>query len=224
LRRTYQPTGTVLLVQLVTQFHGYTLRSEDTVDSASARLTTIQTDIRFVNPDETPSDQAKSCKLMDLFCRKNRRYEPVVLLLQGKDTFPDYQEVVSALARMEERIKSSKESGTDLALAANSRHRGKNNTTSKGRQNSQEDTSCWHCGSKEHCRRSCPEWLATPEGTKWSARNRKDTGRSKNQEGSSDNKGKGTGSSKPSGSSNSGSNSSSNAGQSSSSKKSSEGA
>jgi hypothetical protein len=219
LRRTYQPTGTVQLVQLLTHFHGFTLRSEDTVDTASAKLTTIQTDIRSVSPSEAPSDQAKSIKLMDLFCRKNRRYEPVVLLLQGRETFPSYQEVVSALARMEERIKSSKEGGTDLALAANSRHRGKDSGTTSGRrpQNShgnQDDTSCWHCGSKEHYRRSCPDWLATPEGTKWSARNRKYTGgRSRNQEGSSDNKGKGTTSSNPGPKPTGSPNSSQNAGQ-----------
>ena len=128
LRRTYQPTGATQLVALLAAFHGYTLRANDTVDTASARLTTIQTDIRSVDAAQTPTDQAKAIKLMDLFARHNKRYEPVVLILQGRDPFPNYQNVVSDLARMEERVKDGNGNGNgskDLALSAKVGQKGK---------------------------------------------------------------------------------------------------
>ena len=162
-------------------FHGYTLRPEDTVDTASARLTTIQTDIRSMNQDKAPSDQAKSIKLMDLFVRRNRRYEPIVLLLQGRDPFPAYQDTMSALARIEERITlSDKENGRgpNLALSANFRAKGKGRGI--GSQGHPPKRTYYHCGSKEHFRAACPKWLATPEGTKWSAKNPRQVARNRN--------------------------------------------
>src|SRR3981189_1842021 len=80
---------------------------------------------------------------------------------------------------MEERITSSdKENGRgpNLALSANFRHKGKGRNI--GSRKNRERT-CYYCGSKEHFWAACPEWLATPEGTKWSAKNPRQVARNR---------------------------------------------
>jgi gag-polypeptide of LTR copia-type len=190
LKRIYEPTGLAQLAALLAAFHGYTLRPGVQVDKVAADLTTIQSDIRLINASEAPTDNAKTVTLTELFLRANARYETTVLMLRSQSDIT-FEQATLMLKQAEERIQSASGTtrATEIALFAQDQHvkAGKALFTKKvtGRAYSSRNTSagkprgkptgsskeCWHCGSQNHIRTACPEWLGTPEGTKWAAKN-----------------------------------------------------
>jgi hypothetical protein len=52
-------------------------------DKVASDLTTIQSDIRLIEPAEAPTDNAKLVTLTELLLRSNDRYKSTILMLQG---------------------------------------------------------------------------------------------------------------------------------------------
>jgi len=70
LRDVYKPTGPAQLAALLSAFHSYSLRGVQ-VDKAASELSTIQADIRLIEPKEAPTDKAKLVTLTELLLRSN---------------------------------------------------------------------------------------------------------------------------------------------------------
>jgi hypothetical protein len=90
-------------------FHGYTLRPSVQVDKVAADLTTIQADIRLIEPAEAPTDNAKLVTLTELLLRSNNRYESTVLMIRSASSMP-YGQAVVMLKQAEERIQATSRS------------------------------------------------------------------------------------------------------------------
>ena len=167
------------------------------MDKVASDLTTIQSDIRLIEPNETPTDNAKLVTLTELLLRSNDRYESTVLMIRNVKDMP-YGQAVVMLKQAEERIQAmgggARESAyhaRDRALMARDRkpempktgspRRGRAGLSGFGRRAGDSRSrgkptggsrECWHCGSQSHIRTACPTWLLnTPEGTKWAAKN-----------------------------------------------------
>jgi hypothetical protein len=189
LKDVYEPTGPAQLAALLAAFHSYSIRPSVPVDKVASDLSTIQADIRLIEPTEAPTDNAKLVTLTELLLRSNNRYEGTVLMIRNvKDM--TYGQAVVMLKQAEERIQSGSSRtetayhARDRALVAHempkmkasrrgrggfgSRRAGDNRSHGKPTGGSRE---CWHCGSQGYIRTACPTWLNTPEGTKWAAKN-----------------------------------------------------
>ena len=86
LKTLYEPTGPAQLAALLADFHGYTLQPNVQVDKVASDLTTIQSDIRLIEPTEAPTDNAKLVTLTELFLRSNSRYESTVLMIRSSSS------------------------------------------------------------------------------------------------------------------------------------------
>ena len=197
LKSIYEPTGPAQLAALLAAFHGYALRPGVQVDKVASDLTTIQSDIRLIEPTEAPTDNAKLVTLTELLLRSNNRYESTILMIRSIDQI-GYGQAVLMLKQAEERIQGPSASRTietamstrDRALFALDkpkfkpsgrgrdpghrggfgRHAGAGDSRAKGKPTG-GNRECWHCGSQTHIRTACPSWLNTSEGTKWAAKN-----------------------------------------------------
>jgi hypothetical protein len=195
LKAIYEPTGPAQLAALLAAFHSYSLRPSVPVDKVASDLTTIQADIRLIEPTEAPTDKAKLVTLTELLIRSNDRYEGTVLMIRNVKDMA-YGQAVVMLKQAEERIQSGGSPHTETAYQARDRalmasnkpfrpampkiissqrgrggfgrHAGDSRPRGKPTGGSRE---CWHCGSQNHIRTACPTWLNTPEGTKWAAKN-----------------------------------------------------
>jgi gag-polypeptide of LTR copia-type len=189
LRDVYEPTGPAQLAALLSAFHSYSPRGVQ-VDKAASELSTIQADIRLIEPKEAPTDKAKLVTLTELLLRSNIQYESTVLMIRNTKDIK-YGQAVLMLKQAEERIQAtSGERSYTTELAHNARERplsekpraklagrgrgsfgrraGDNRPRGRPTGGNRE---CWHCGSQSHIRTACPAWLSTPEGTKWAAKN-----------------------------------------------------
>lgn len=192
LKQVYEPIGTAQLAALLAAFHGYSQRPGHRVDKVASDLTTLQSDIRVINAGEAPTDTAKLITLTEMLLKSNPRYESTVLVLRQKVGIT-FEEAVLMLKQAEERILGTDNAAgaieTSLFTRGTSNDWGRNSALrklfpkSKDRPKSNPrnwkprgnptrgNKECWHCGSQTHIRTSCPDWLRTPEGTKWAAKN-----------------------------------------------------
>jgi hypothetical protein len=177
LKRVYEPMGNAQLGSLLAAFHGYNLRPGQKVEKVASDLTTMQTDIRMINPSEAPTESAKLIRLTEMLLKSNFRYENTVLMLRSRD-YVTFEEAVLQLKQAEERIATSDEAAAlmNVALVAHgtSNPFGENSKKDAGKPRGKPtggDRECWHYGSQDHIRTSCSNWLETPEGTKWAAKN-----------------------------------------------------
>jgi hypothetical protein len=158
LRKIHEPAGQHRLATLLQSFYGYQLKSKPTVDKTASELTSIQADIRLIDPVQAPTDEAKLAVLLLLYRRLNAAYEPVILHLQGltKQDFPD---AVAQLKESERRVldNDADQRGADTALSAGKQAK-------KGLPPGFKVGECYHCHSTNHKRLECPEYLKTPEG------------------------------------------------------------
>jgi hypothetical protein len=176
LEKAYTPAGGTQLSTLSAKFHSYKLRSGISVVEAASELSNIQTDIRFVDPEEAPTEYRKANKLMELFLASNDCYEPAVFMIQSKDRKADYTETVSVLSQVEEQINSSKSITTrvvDTAMATRMAlrkpfYKGKQPFKTGNRYTNNDNLvqKCYKYNSKEHLRVQYPIWLKTPERSK----------------------------------------------------------
>ena len=149
----------------------------------------------MINAGEAPTDNAKLITLTELLLKSNPRYESTVLVLRQKDKVT-FEEAVLMMKQAEERISGSDNAALlmESALLAH----GTSNPNPFGNRASAPKASrkpvfrkntwnassgrprgnptggnkeCWHCGSQTHIRTSCPAWLSSSEGTKWTAKN-----------------------------------------------------
>jgi hypothetical protein len=112
-----------------------------------------------------------------MLLKSNFRYENTVLMLRSRD-YVTFEEAVLQLKQAEERIATLDEAVAlmNAALVAHgtSNPFGENSKKDAGKPRGKPtggDRECWHCGSQDHIRTSCSDWLETPEGTKWAAKN-----------------------------------------------------
>jgi hypothetical protein len=82
------------MASLLQSFFGYTLKPKATVDKVASKLTVIQTDISIIDPEQTPSDQAKLALMLLLFWCLGSAYEPTVLHIESS-TRPTFAAAIS---------------------------------------------------------------------------------------------------------------------------------
>jgi len=81
LRKVHEPARQHRLATLSQSFYGYQLKPKPTVDKTASELTGLQSDIRLLDKDQAPTDQAKLAMLLLLYRCLNTVYEPVILHL-----------------------------------------------------------------------------------------------------------------------------------------------
>jgi hypothetical protein len=106
LKDVYEPAGPAQLAALLAAFHSYSIRPSVPVDKVASDLTTIQADIRLIEPTEAPTDNAKLVTLTELLLRSDNWYEGTVLMIRNvKDI--TYGQAVVMLKQAEKRIQSA---------------------------------------------------------------------------------------------------------------------
>jgi hypothetical protein len=150
------------MASLLQSFFGYTLKAKGTIDTAASELTVIQSDIRLIDPNQAPSDQAKLAVLLLLFRRLDSAYEPVVLHIESSAN-PNFATAISQLKDAERRILEAESSSKthDMALSADSKDKKKKR--SKEPPASFMVGECYHCHSTNHIKPQCPEYLKSKD-------------------------------------------------------------
>jgi hypothetical protein len=163
LKTIHQPAGQAQMASLLQSFFGYTRKAKGTVDTAASELTVIQSDIRLIDPEQAPSDQAKLAILLLLFRRSDSAYEPVVLHIESSAD-PDFATAISQLKDAERRILEAESSSKthDTALSAGSKDK-KKKKKSKEPLASFKVEECYHCHSTNHIKPQCPKYLKSKD-------------------------------------------------------------
>jgi hypothetical protein len=176
LKTIHQPAGQAQMASLLQSFFGYTLKPKATVDKVASELTVIQTDISIIDPEQTPSDQAKLAMLLLLFRRLDSAYEPTVLHIESS-TRPNFATAISQLKDAERRVLEAESTSKthDTALSAGSsggRKKGGKQGGGQGNKSPKKSKDppagfkvgeCYHCHSANHKRPQCPEYLKSKE-------------------------------------------------------------
>jgi hypothetical protein len=157
LEALYRPLGLQQLSTKIRAFTGYKVPegSNKKVTEVANQLSTLQSEIGSIKPDEKPSDTLKLATLYRVAGELDQRFEPLILQLEMRETPLDFESVVAKLAEWERRL-GPKESIKEGALSAQAPSKGKGNKGSKDKAKKPKGA-CFNCGQQGHFKAECPE-------------------------------------------------------------------
>jgi hypothetical protein len=157
LKTPYQPLGLQQLGTKLKAFTSYILRKDSapTVTTVATDLTTLQAEIKDIDPKERPSENAKIAVFLRAVRALDPRFDPLILQLEISGTVTDCTVVVTRLTEFERRM-GPKEPIITTAYRAKEPEVSKDIEDLGDSGDEEPLIRCYKCGGIGHKRSECP--------------------------------------------------------------------